>query len=74
MTTLPQGDTHRVVMPDRGRRGGFVAGAIVDDGVVVFTAPILAWSRGQPLEVLDLWVRQRGGYVERLPPEPQEEP
>jgi len=44
----------------------FVAGVVEDHGVIVKTAPILAWSRGQSIKVFIWECQQRGWEAETL--------
>jgi hypothetical protein len=42
------------------------AGVLVEDDIIVKTAPIFNWSRGFPLEVLSNWLYNKGGRLEEI--------
>lgn len=45
----------------------FVAGLLVENGIVKKAAPILRWTVGKPLEDVYAWVKKKGGSMEMLP-------
>jgi len=42
------------------------AGLIVEDGVVVETAPILGWTKGKRIDFIEDWVRRKKGKIEKI--------
>ncbi len=39
------------------------AGVVVENNRIVRAAPMLAWSQGQPLRYLTVWVERRRGQI-----------
>lgn len=44
----------------------FYAGVLVENNIVVETAPILSWARGKKLEILKNWVLNKKGKIEEV--------
>lgn len=42
------------------------AGIIVEDGIIVRTAPVLAWMRLQRMAVIGRWVQSHRGTITRV--------
>jgi hypothetical protein len=51
----------------QGPQSWIVAGVKVENGTIVRTAPILKWSLGKPLRVLERWVRDHRGEIQEFP-------
>jgi hypothetical protein len=42
------------------------AGIIVEDGIIVQTAPVLAWMRLKRMETIGRWVQSHHGTITRV--------
>jgi hypothetical protein len=42
------------------------AGIVVEDGIIVRTAPVLAWMRLKRMEVIGRWVQSHRGTITRV--------
>lgn len=40
-----------------------VGGLLVQDGIVIETAPIFKWAKGKELSVVQNWINSKGGTV-----------
>ena len=58
---------YQVTAPAKGKFQGFVAGAVVREGVIIYAPPILKYCKGHPAKWLEQYAELKGWKIVKVP-------